>query len=56
MDITSMLSRVDEMLASISVKGDDAFVMVRARQTLKTAWDISKREAKNENTDSSPDV
>lgn len=43
--LLSILARADSKLSAISVRGDDAFIMVDARQLLKIAYDSLRKEA-----------
>ncbi|MBP5460708.1 MAG: hypothetical protein J6Y20_01085 [Lachnospiraceae bacterium] len=42
--VIQLLIKADNALASISVKGDDAFALVDARRLLKAAFDELRKE------------
>lgn len=44
MNTSQLLARADELLATISVKGDDVYTMTNIRGLLKTAWDQVKKQ------------
>lgn len=44
MNTLDLLLRADDLLSRIAVRGDDAYLMVDARKTMKHAFDMMRKE------------